>query len=229
MDTIDYLIFSHQHSDHIGGYASLFRYIDVKQVYCNEFDNTGSYIWRGVKNELEQRQIPITFLYEGDTFSFGGIDVEVFHPHKSYEYSSSDDNMNNGSIVMKMTYGESTFMFGGDLLVDGEAELVEKYGERLEADICKTNHHANEDANSKLWIQTVKPKLALTEMSIIQSDRIAGRYAVAGATTLCTGVNGTIAVWTSGDGTYNVQVQDAIYTAYTNLPEGEKNGYFVVK
>lgn len=229
IDTIDYLVFSHQHSDHIGGYMTLFRYMDVKQVYCNDFDYTSSYIWRGVLSEIEKRQIPVTYLYEGDNFSFGGIDVEVFHPYKGYEHNSSGDVMNNGSIVMKMTYGESTFMFGGDIQTEVEPELVKEYGDRLQADICKTNHHGNENANSKEWIQTVAPKLAITEMSVIQSDRIMGRYAVAGATTLCTGINGTIAVWTSGDGEYDVQVQDDMWATYTNLPEEVEDGHFVIK
>lgn len=229
VDTIDYLVFSHQHSDHIGGYINLFRDIEVKQVYCNDFDYTSSYIWRGLVREIEKRDIPMTYLYEGDQFSFGGIDVEVFHPYKGYEYTTSGDDMNNSSVVMKMTYGESTFMFGGDIQTEVEPELINEYGDRLKADICKTNHHGNENANSKEWIQTVSPKLAITEMSVIQSDRIMGRYALVGATTLCTGNNGTIVVWTSGDGEYDVQVQDAMWGTYTNLPEGEKNGHFVIK
>lgn len=229
VDTIDYLVFSHQHSDHIGGYINLFRDVEVKQVYCNDFDYTSSYIWRGVLNEMEKRDIPMTYLYEGDVFSFGGIDVEVFHPYKGFEHSSDGDVMNNGSIVMKMTYGKSTFMFGGDVQTEVEPELIAKYGDRLKSDIAKMNHHGNENANSKEWIQTVSPKLAISEISTILSDRIMGRYTLVGATTLCTGVNGTVAVWTSGDGEYDVQVQNPVWTTYTNLPDGEKEGHFLIK
>lgn len=229
VDTIDYLVVSHQHDDHIGGYMTLLRHIDVKQIYCNEFEHKTSSVYRGFMSEIEKRQIPVEFLYEGDSFSFGGIDVDVFHPNKDYEHSSDSHVMNSGSLVMKMKYKKSTFMFGGDIHTDVESELIEKYGDELKADVCKTNHHANEDANSKEWIQTVSPKLAITEMSTIQSDRIMGRYALVGATTLCTGPNGTIAVWTSGDGEYDVQVQDEKWSTYTNLPDEVKEGHFVIK
>lgn len=229
VDTIDYLVISHQHDDHIGGYMTLLRHIGVKQIYCNAFEYKTSSVYRGFMSEVEQRQIPVTVLYEGDSFSFGGIDVDVFHPNKEYEHSSNSHVLNSGSLVMKMTYNKSTFIFGGDIHTDVEAELVQKYGDRLQADVCKTNHHANEDANSKEWIQTVSSKLAITEMSTIQSDRIMGRYAIEGATTLCTGPNGTIVVWTSGDGKYDVQVQDEIWATYSNLPDDVKDGHFVIK
>lgn len=228
IDTIDYLVISHHHGDHIGGYKTLMRYIDVKNVYCNAFEDETNYLYRGFMSEIEKKKIPVTYLYEGDSFSFGGVDVEVFHPNKNFKFGADHESMNNGSVTMKMTYKKSTFMFAGDITTSIENELVQKYGSKLQADICKMNHHGNEDANGTGWVKTVSPKLAISEINMILSQKIMGRYQLIGATTLCTGVNDTVVVWTDGDGKYDVQVKTVTDNIYTALPEDAKDGHFVI-
>lgn len=229
IDSLDYMVFSHEHEDHIGGYSTLLRYITVKQVYMNDYDYANSYLHNGLMAELEASNVPVTYLYEGDSFSFGGIDVKVYNPTKDYVHAGSGSTVNSGSLVFKMTYKDSTFLFGGDIEEDQEIRLIEKYGSELQADVCKISHHGHDTSSSKAWTQNVSAKLAVVEGTQIFSNTVLGRYMLSGATVLATCLNDTIAIWTSGDGTYNVQVETEQYSDYTELPDDVKDGYFVIK
>ena len=229
IDTLDYLVFSHPHEDHIAGHPTLLRYIDVKQVMCNDYDYTSNYLYNGLMDALKEKNLPITILREGDDFSFGGIDVKVMNPPVGYEHAGGNSSVNSGSLAFHMTYKDSTYLLCGDIEEDMELRMVEKYGKELQADICKTNHHGNTSSNASEWIKAVAPKVAVTEASQSISDKILGRYMVAEATVLTTWLNKTIVVSTSGDGVYDVQVEAEEWSDFTLVPEEVKNGHFVIK
>ena len=229
IETLDYLVFSHPHEDHIGGYPTLLRYIDAKQILCNDYKYTSNYLYNGLSDVLEEKNIPITELHEGDSFSFGGIDVEVLNPPVGYVHEGGNSTTNSGSLAFHMTYKDSTYLLCGDIEEDMELRMVEKYGDALQADVCKTNHHGNTSSNAKEWIETVAPKVAVTEASQSISDKILGRYMMNDATVLTTWLNQTVVVWTSGDGEYDVQVEAEEWSDYTKLPDEVENGHFVIK
>lgn len=229
IDTLDYLVLSHPHEDHIAGYPTLLRYVDVKNAICNDYDYSSNYLYNGLMDALKEKNIPITILREGDDFSFGGIDVKVMNPPIGYEHAGGNSSTNSGSLAFHMTYKDSTYLLCGDIEEDMELRMVEKYGSELQADICKTNHHGNTTSNASEWIKTVAPKIAVTEASQSISEKILGRYAVAGSTVLTTWLNKTVVVWTSGDGTYDVQVEAQEWSDFTEIPENIENGHFIVK
>lgn len=229
IETLDYLVFSHPHSDHIGGYPTLLRYIGAKQVLCNDFDYVSDYLYNGLNDVLKEKNIPIKILREGDSFSFGGVDVKVLNPPVGYEHGNTNASVNSGSLAFHMTYKDSTYLLCGDIEEDMELRMVEKYGSELRADVCKTNHHGNKLSNATEWIKAVEPKITVSEASQSVSDKILGRYMVAGATVLGTWINKTVVVWTDGDGQYDVQVEAEEWTDFTEVPETVENGHFVIK
>ena len=215
IDTLDYLVFSHPHEDHIAGHPTLLRYIDAKQVMCNDYEYTTNYLYNGLVDALMEKNIPITVLREGDNFSFGGIDVKVMNPPIGYAHAGGNSSVNSGSLAFHMTYKDSTYLLCGDIEEDMELRMVEKYGNELQADVCKTNHHGNTSSNASEWIKAVAPKIAVTEASQSISDKILGRYMVAGSTVLTTWLNKTVVVWKSGDGIYDVQVEAEEWSDFT--------------
>lgn len=231
IDTIDYLVISHPHIDHLGGFKTVLRNKTVKQVYNNAATYTGMYGYQALYDELKEKQIPIKTLYEGDKFSFGGIEAEVFWPGaEDYEHSNTDRiNQNNGSLAIKFTYGKSSFLACGDLHVESETAIIEKYGSRIQADVHKIDHHGNTTSSCNEWVKMVSPKIAIREGDPNGDEKVMGRFAINGSIVLATGMNGTIAVWTSGDGKYDVQVEVEQYHDYTKLPDNAKDGHFVVK
>lgn len=234
ISTIDYLLFSHPHADHIGSTSTVLRYVDVKHVYMNGHDySEDSSLYVDMMQELEERQLDITILKEGDVFTFGkDVEVTVMNPPEDYPFSAETAAANSGSLLLRFVYGESSFLFGGDIYVAHEKELVEKYGEALKTDVVKMNHHGYESSNSRDWAQAVGAKIAVGLAHAVISDTVEGRYRVTGAVTMYSGIDGTICVRTTGDGTYEVQVEYERFMDDYGLLTEEKNyqdGYFIVE
>lgn len=234
IDTLDYLVFSHPHADHIGSYAVLLRYLKVNQVIMNGHDySAASSQFAGLMAALEAKQIPVTIVAEGDVFRFGQeVEVTVMNPPRDYVFDDESAAGNNGSLLLRFVYGQSSYLTGGDLYTSQEKVLVEKYGDALKTDVVKINHHGYNSSSCKEWVAAVDCKIAACEANGVNSEVVEGRYRLSGAQTLYTCLDGTVAVRTTGDGTYEVQVEKEreiiLYGELTELP-GYQEGSFVIQ
>ena len=145
-------------------------------------------------------------LFEGDSFLFGNsISVEVFNPPADYAYNNNYTQVtNSGSLLMKFVYGDSSFLAGGDLYTAQENVIAAKYGSELDVDIVKMNHHGASTSNGAAWVTATSPLVAVSELDTVTSEDVWNRYRDAGALALNVGIDGAVAVHTSGDGEYIV-------------------------
>lgn len=234
IEKIDYFVCSHAHGDHIGGWPTLLRYFDIGRVYI-----TGSLLYNAIGNEyvtgfldaLTEKDIPYSTMDQGAQLDFGGVDVDVLWPGSDTDWKTcepDDSTQNNYSAVIKVTYNNSTFLFGGDIEEATENALIEEYGSTLHADIVKMNHHGQFYTSEKnAWLDTVQAKVAVAEHYAVHSEERVQRYTKRGIVPLFTGLDKTCLVYTSGDGTYDVQVEKdrCYYTVY--LPS-MTDGHFKV-
>lgn len=206
---IDYLVASHPHVDHIGSLAQLIYAYDVGAVYTTEVEYLTSH-YRSYMEALEATETPLIILKEGDSFMFGDqVLVEVFHPEPGIEYyqgypEGSTQFINNRSLLMKLTYGESSFLFAGDLYTSAEREIVARYGDRLKSGVLKVPHHGAGTSSSRPFREAVGPQVAVMMSDAIEELRIYRNYRNAGAETYITSIDGAVMVSTSGDGEYTV-------------------------
>lgn len=206
---VDYLVASHPHVDHIGTFAQLIYNYAVGAVYTSELEYPTSH-YNNYMQAIAETGTPHVILSEGDSFSFGGhVLVEVFHPPAGIEYpegypQNSTQFVNNLSLLLKLTYGDSTMLFGGDLYTSAERELVERYGDKLQADVLKVNHHGAATSSTKRFRDAVQPKVAVMMSDGIEDLRIYQSFQKLGAQTLVTSVDGAVLVATEGDGQYIV-------------------------
>lgn len=209
---IDYLVASHPHVDHVGGFAQLIYNYEIGAVYTSELEYPSSH-YRNYMKAIADTGTPHIILAEGDTFMFGdSVFVEVFHPAPGIEYfdgypNNSTQFVNNHSLVMKLTYGDSTFLFGGDIYTATERELVDRYGDRLRADVLKVNHHGANTSSTKRYRDAVQPKVAVMMNDGIADLRIYQNFQKLGAQTFVTSIDGAVLVSTEGDGEYFVLSQ----------------------
>ena len=93
--------------------------------------------------------------------SIGGVDIAVYNPEEALVESctGAEENLNNLSLLMKFTYGKSTFLTSGDLYRDKELELIARYGEALKANVMKANHHGAHTSNSMEWVDAICPSV----------------------------------------------------------------------
>lgn len=219
---IDYFLNSHPHVDHIGGFAIIAENFEIGHVYTvateAEFSGAkGRWYNTQVGTIVEEKGIPHSYLVEGDTFMLGeDVEVKVFNPPADFDYAAGIDSYNESSIVMKLTYGESSFLTGGDIDDDPdnfgratESDLVARYGSELQADVSKMNHHGDPVLSSMSddWLETVNSKIYVGQMSSVPDDITFFRHVKTGAEVFHNGIDGTVLVYTSGDGTYDVQVE----------------------
>lgn len=238
IDKLDYFIMSHPHTDHVGGYRQILRNIEVGYVYMppKELMVRGDHVSLDIIDTLEQRNIPYTELVAGDEFDIAAdVHVKVYNPTR--EFAAIDDyNVNESSLLMKFTYKDSSFLMNGDICNNTiksngyptEEELVKKWGDELQADVVKVGHHGNGDAMSTdTWRNTVDAKIYATLSTFPRSLSEHLAWAGTGAVALNTALDGDFVVYTSGDGTYEVQVsKDRVADGYEKL--ASESGYLKV-
>ncbi len=232
---LDYFVNSHPHGDHIGGWSTLLRYIEVGQVYItgsNLYKATGNRYVTGFLDALDEKKIPYETLYQGDTLEFGGAQIEILWPSIDTDWNTGDTTdllQNENSIVMKVTYKDSSFLFGGDIGRTTEGILVDTYGEKIQADIAKMNHHGyTNTSESDKWLKAVRSKLSVAMFYSAHTEESMYRYVLNETTPLYTGLDKTCLIYTTGDGAYDVQVEkDRDFYDYL-LPD-MTDGHFKIK
>lgn len=209
---IDYLVASHPHVDHIGSFAQLLSNYEIGAVYTSELEYPTSH-YKNYMEAIERTNTPHIILAEGDSFQFGEhVLVEVLHPPKDIEYyqgypEGSTQFINNRSLVLKLTYQDSTFLFPGDTYTAAEREIVGRYGDYLQADVLKAPHHGASTSSSKPFREAVNPQVVVMMHDAIADLRIYRNYRRLGAETLITSIDGAVLVSTVGDGAYKVITQ----------------------
>jgi competence protein ComEC len=209
---IDYLVASHSHVDHIGNFAQLINTYKIGAVYTSELVYPDSY-YQNYMAAIEPTKTPHITLAAGDTFKFGAnVLVEVFHPAPGIVYykgypAQSTQFINNLSLVLKITYEKSSFLFGGDLYISGEQEVVARYGDRLHADVFKVGHHGAATSSSKSYRKAIGAKIAVMMHDAVADLNVYRMYRRDGAATYITSIDGCVSVSTAGDGKYTVITQ----------------------
>ena len=156
ISTIDKLIITHPHADHIGGAYVVFKNVNVKEVYDNG-DATTSKTYQTYLKNIKQKNIAYHQLKAGDTVDFGdGVSFKVFSPTE--KMIKNDDDLNNNSIVGQLRYKDFTMLFTGDSERDAEQNMVKSYGNELQSDVLKSPHHGSRTSSSDDYLKTVKAK-----------------------------------------------------------------------
>lgn len=150
---IDYLILTHQHNDHIGNASKVIKKYNIGMLYMPDV-TSNSNEFETMTNSIDKRKLKITRPIPGSSFSFGDVQCFILAPNsKDYE------NENDYSIVIKMTFKNTSFLFTGDAQFYSENEMINK-GYDLSADVLKIGQHGNNKATSEEFLNLVNPKYA---------------------------------------------------------------------
>lgn len=204
VNTIDVALNTHPHSDHIGGYATVIQQKDVKTFYMENLPYPDSNAYNNVMKALDAKKLKPEFLEEGSSFQLGSdLTVTILSPKKgvlpgavkTFDYAM----LNYYSLVVKITYKQSTFLFTADIYKDREFELVEAKGKDLDADFVHAPHHGNATSSSNAFIEAVTPQVAVMSSNIFQTPEIMKRYERNNAKAYSTGLHGNILVTSDGE------------------------------
>lgn len=161
VDKLDYIVASHQHSDHIGGLAEV-----ITEFGCDTL----------IMPRLTKAQTPTNSTYTdflkaikssgvktlasnpGDIYNLGSAVIEIFGP-----VTDDAEDINNMSIVMKATYGSNSFLFTGDAEKEEELEIIET-GADIDCDVLKAGHHGSKTSSSKEFLAEVTPDICVIQV-----------------------------------------------------------------
>ncbi len=192
---LDVVVATHAHEDHVGSLSTIIDEFTVNKIYCPV--NTYNSVCFNEFVDAAERQCGITLCKKGMNWNIGDARVNVFWPENAVNQTT-----NNTSIVLKLVFGEISFLFTGDAEHDAETAMVEA-GCDLKADILKVGHHGSTTSSSYLFLRTVLPQIAIISVGEGNSyghpeQEILDRYTQADVKVYRTDKLGTILISTDG-------------------------------
>lgn len=150
---LDYVVGTHAHEDHIGGLSGAFEADTADVTFCpvTEYDSKA---FRNFKTRADERGGGITIPAVGDTFTLGEASVTVV------AVNSVPEDTNNTSIVIRIVYGDTSFLFTADAEQETEEKILES-GQDIESTVLKVGHHGSSTSTSQAFLDAVSPTYAV--------------------------------------------------------------------
>ncbi len=151
-DTIDYVVSTHPHADHIGGMAEVIEAFNIETIYMPKAVST-SKTYENLLETIRDKGLSIKTGKAGvEVLDEDDLDIVIVAPN-SDDYS----NLNNYSIVLKITYGDVFFLYTGD----AEEESLEEITSDIDVDVLKVGHHGSDTSTNKSFLDKVSPNYAV--------------------------------------------------------------------
>ncbi|MBQ5950953.1 MAG: MBL fold metallo-hydrolase [Lachnospiraceae bacterium] len=154
IERLDLIVATHPHEDHVGGIAGALNAVKSAGLLWTPVAEYDSREYEAMLRYAKAAGAKVTVPNVGDTFALGSAVVEVLAP------LSVKEDMNNSSLVVRVEFGETSFLFTGDA---GTAEELELLGGKnvLRSTVLKVGHHGADTSTSGAFLATVMPKYAV--------------------------------------------------------------------
>ena len=146
---LDYVVCTHAHEDHVGGLSGALTAATAGKVLSPVTDYD-SKVFRNFVAKAADRGCEITVPWAGESFSLGDACVTVLGPLQSYE------DPNDTSLVLRIVYGSTSFLFTGDMESGAEGDLLDA-DVALQSTLLKVGHHGSSTSTSYRFLRAVSP------------------------------------------------------------------------
>ena len=159
---LDLVAATHLDSDHVGGLLGVLDRYGVGVVLHGGTDQRGSALYPQWQGALRGREHPTAALYAGHRILLGrDVALEALHPPSDGWPAGVERNANNGSLVLRLDYGDVSFLLTGDIEVEAERYLLAVAGDKLRADVLKVGHHGSRTSTTPTFAERVDPRSAV--------------------------------------------------------------------
>lgn len=151
---IDYAIATHPHEDHIGSMDDVIKAFDIGTFYAPKVTTTTK-TYDNMINALKSKNLKVTVPKVGNSLTIGDATLTFLAPN-----SDKYEDLNNYSIVVKLKFGNNSFIFMGDAEDVSEGEILSKQLD-IQADVLKVGHHGSHSSTTQAFLDKVNPKYAI--------------------------------------------------------------------
>jgi competence protein ComEC len=198
---INLVILSHPHADHLKGLLEVLSRYKVDEILQTdvEYDSETFLTWQ---KQILDKQIPNHLARAGVERNLGEAKILILYPDDSF-VGQKIDNLNNASVVSKVSYKNFAALLPGDLEKDKQAKLLETRQD-FSAQVFKIPHHGSDTAANQPFLEAVSPKLAIISVGKDNKYGLPGQMIFEilkkiNTQVLQTSQNGTIKVETDGE------------------------------
>ncbi len=199
VDKLDYAVFTHPHEDHIGGAAEVISRFEVDNFIIPDCEHT-VYSYYNMLDAIDKSGADVIFAEAGYEFTMGDAEIKILSPiYDEYE------GLNEYSVVLHITYGDTSFLFTGDAEVNNEYDMIENFGKKaLSADVLKVGHHGSSTSSCDAFLNAVSPSVAVVSCGYANDyghphDEIVEALMIRNITLLQTFEDGNIVIASDGE------------------------------
>lgn len=195
VDTIDLLVLTHPHADHIGQAAEIVRELKVKEVWMSGYEHTTT-LFEGLLDAVLDSDAAYFEPRTGGEEHFGDLTLQVLNPVRL------SSNLHETCIVLRAIYGEVSFLFTGDAESSSERAMLRE-GLEVQARILQLGHHGSRTSSSLEFLLAVDPDLVIYSAGVGNDyghphQEVIDRLKILGIPSFGTEQFGTIVVKTDG-------------------------------
>jgi len=154
INNFDVVVGTHPHEDHLGGMDAVLNQFGTGTFYMPAV-SSDTKTFEDVLQAAHRKGLAVSTPVPGSSFTLGTATCTILAPN-----SQSYSDVNSYSIVLRVAYGQSTFLFTGDAQTDSEKEMLAK-GYNLKADVLKVGHHGSGTSTSPEFLKAVSPAYAV--------------------------------------------------------------------
>lgn len=166
VDTLEYAVFTHPHSDHIGGAAAVLRGVRVENVILSHAVHTTK-TYENLLDAVEESGAQVFGAAPGDTYTLGGAEFTVLSPDPAREY----DELNDYSVAFRLCFEGSSMLFTGDMGKTAENAILAA-GYPVRSDVLKAGHHGSSTASGQAFLDAVAPSVIVMTVEADSDDNL---------------------------------------------------------
>lgn len=153
IDKLDYLVCTHSHSDHCGGLDAVVESLEVETVFTSPYAGD-SPSYEIFTDAVYGAGLELTVPELGESYRLGEASFSFIGPVEDY------DNTNDDSLVMRLEYGDTSFLFTGDMTAKAEKDLIND-GASLRCDVLKVGHHGSSGSSCYQFLYEAQPGIGV--------------------------------------------------------------------
>ena len=195
---IDYLVLTHAHPDHLNGLKAVSKNFKIREFW-EAFSPSENEDYAEFKRILPE---PTTTrrLFRGASHQEGRVIIDILHPEQK-EFIVSRIR-NDDSLVLRITSGQTSFLLPGDIGIQAEKEILEKFSE-IQSHVLKSPHHGSRTSSSEDFLKTTAPRIVVISVGSgnmygFPDKEVLERYERTGAKVYRTDIHGAVEITLKG-------------------------------